>query len=339
MTDSPQFQHWSQLDTEAQIRFWQGIDDGSVDSFLVSPASEKKPTRRRRGDHSTRPKCENPSWFRPADYKKLGGQLGHAYNRLVKKDKITGVVSLRMRMSLHPFYVKERKKAGRQYAFRPEKQRLIDAFWPVAISFCDAGKHTLGMCVSRLAKEISPKDGKGNVIPETAVTVSRMSRLIEEQVSYGTLAVSDEKVWDRESKSWLPKYVYITEVAFRMLGVDMDKLAAQQQKKLKESEERRALVAAGILDENEELSPQAARKRWYEQKSLEALRYRRQHGAARKRANRLATLPRDRQVHEMSVWVLKTMPADEAYWCTPERLEQLAIQRLYQLELSLAPPA
>lgn len=335
----PSSQHWSQLDTEEQIRFWQGIDDGSANSFLVSPASEKKPTKRRRGDHSTKPKCENPSWFRPASYKTLGGQLGYAYNRLVKKDKATGAVSLRMRMSLHPFYVKERQRAGRKYAFRPEKRRLLDTFWPTVISFCDAGKHTSGMCVSRLAREISPKDGKGNVIPETAVTVSRMSRLIDEQVAYGTLGVSEEKAWDRESKSWLPKYVYITDVGFRLLGVDMPKLLEQQKKKLRESEERRALVAAGMLDEDEELSPHAARKRWYAQKSLEALRFRRQQGAARKRANRLATLPRDIQVYEMSAWVLKTMPADEAYWCTPERLEQLAIQRLHQLELALAPPA
>ena len=29
------------------------------------------------------------------------------------------------------------------------------------------------------------------------------------------------------------------------------------------------------------------------------------------------------------------MPADEAYWCTTERLQQLAIQNLYQLELAL----
>lgn len=96
-------QHWSQLSTEDQIRFWEHVDEGDASSFLVTP--EKKRTRRRRGDHSTKPKCENPSWFRPAHYKALGGQLGHAYNRLVKKDPVTGQYSLRMHMSLHPFYV------------------------------------------------------------------------------------------------------------------------------------------------------------------------------------------------------------------------------------------
>ena len=150
-------QHWSQLSTEDQIRFWETVDEGDTSSFLVMP--EKKRTRRRRGEHSTKPKCENPSWFRPAHYKKLGGQLGYAYNRLVKKDKVTGEQSLRMHMSLHPYYIQNRKKADRSYSFRPEKRRLLDAFWPTIVSFCDAGLHSVGMCVSRLAEEMSPKEG------------------------------------------------------------------------------------------------------------------------------------------------------------------------------------
>jgi hypothetical protein len=54
------------------------------------------------------------------------------------------------------------------------------------------------------------------------------------------------------------------------------------------------------------------RKRWYQQRSLEALKYRRA-GAARKRANRLARMPQDRQVYEMACWLKKTLPADELW--------------------------
>ena len=114
-----------------------------------------------------------------------------------------------MHVSRHPLYVAGRRKAGRKYGFRPERQRLLDALWPVLISFCDAGKHTVGMCISRLAKELSAKDAKGNVIPETEVTVSRLSRLIEEQVRFGVLGLAEERTWDRESRSWLPTYVYM----------------------------------------------------------------------------------------------------------------------------------
>ncbi|HCG3097064.1 TPA: replication initiation protein, partial [Klebsiella pneumoniae] len=183
------------------------------------------------------------------------------------------------------------------------------------------------------------KDSHGKVIPETEVTVSRLSRLIDEQVRFGVLAVSEENSWDRESRTWLPKYVYITALGFQMLGVDLEKLDAEQQKKLRQSEERRRLIEEGILREDEEISPRAARERWYRQKTLDALRFRRQRGAERKRANRLARYSRERQIHEMSLHILKTMPADEAYWCTTERLQQLAIQNLYQLELALAPPS
>ncbi|EHB6181774.1 replication initiation protein, partial [Salmonella enterica] len=89
--------HWSQLAPEEQIRFWEDYEAGRATTFLVEP--ERKRTKRRRGEHSTKPKCENPSWYRSARYKALSGQLGHAYNRLVKKDPVTGEQSLRMHMS------------------------------------------------------------------------------------------------------------------------------------------------------------------------------------------------------------------------------------------------
>ncbi len=40
MSNAHNPQHWSQLDMDEQIRFWQGVEDGHVASFLVSP--EKK---------------------------------------------------------------------------------------------------------------------------------------------------------------------------------------------------------------------------------------------------------------------------------------------------------
>jgi len=223
--------HWSELPADELTRFWQEVDAGTQDDFLIVPA--KKRTRRTRGDHSTRAKCEFPVWYRPAHYKKLSGELGHAYNRLVMFDRTTGQSKLRSHVSRHPLYVTGRRKAGRKYGFRPERQRLIDALWPLLVSFCDAGKHTVGMCISRLAKELSMKDSKGNVIPETEVTVSRLSRLIEEQVRFGVLGLAEERIWDRESRSWLPVYVYITPAGFKMLGVNMDKLLKEQEKKLR----------------------------------------------------------------------------------------------------------
>src|SRR5699024_1656971 len=156
--------HGSQLGPEEQIRFWEDYEAGRATTFVVEP--ERKSTERRRGEHSDKPNCENPSCYRPERDKAPSGQLGHAYSRLVKKDPVTGEQSLRMHMSLHPCYVQKRTYAGRKYACRPEKQRRLDAVWPVLVSFSDAGTHTVGMSVSRLAREISPKDSKGKVIPE-----------------------------------------------------------------------------------------------------------------------------------------------------------------------------
>lgn len=332
--------HWSQLAPEEQIRFWEDYEAGRATTFLVEPERKRtkrtKRTKRRRGEHSTKPKCENPSWYRPERYKALSGQLGHAYNRLVKKDPVTGEQSLRMHMSLHPFYVQKRTYAGRKYAFRPEKQRLLDAIWPVLVSFSDAGTHTVGMSVSRLAREISPKDSKGKVIPELEVTVSRLSRLLAEQVRFGVLGVSEETMWDRETRQRLPRYVWITPAGWQMLGVDMVKLHEQQQKRLRESEIRQQLIREGVLREDEDISVHAARKRWYLQRSQDALKHRRAKAAASKRARRLKKLPADQQIYEMAEYLRKRLPPDEAYFCSDDHLKRLAIRELRQLELTLA---
>ncbi|EFS1211796.1 replication initiation protein, partial [Escherichia coli] len=266
------------------------------------------------------------------------GQLGHAYNRLVKKDPVTGEQSLRMRMSRHPFYVQKRTFVGRKYAFRPEKQRLLDAIWPVLVSFSDAGTHTVGMSVTRLAEEISPKDSEGHVIPELEVTVSRLSRLLAEQVRFGVLGVSEETMWDREHRQRLPRYVWITPAGWQMLGVDMVKLHEQQQKRLRESEIRQQLIREGVLREDEDISVHAARKRWYLQRSQDALKKRREKAAASKRANRLKKLPVDQQIYEMAEYLRKRLPPDEAYFCSDDHLKRLAIRELRQLELTLAAP-
>ena len=82
MNDNQISVHWSDLPKDELTRFWQDVDAGTQGNFLIAPV--KKLTRRKRGEHSTKAKCENPAWYRPEHYKKLSGQLGHAYNRLVK---------------------------------------------------------------------------------------------------------------------------------------------------------------------------------------------------------------------------------------------------------------
>ena len=59
MNDKQISVHWSELPAEELIRFWQDVDAGTQDNFLTEPV--KKRTRRKRGEHSTKAKCENPS--------------------------------------------------------------------------------------------------------------------------------------------------------------------------------------------------------------------------------------------------------------------------------------
>ncbi|WP_234467341.1 plasmid replication initiator RepA [Kosakonia sp. S42] len=190
MNDNQIFVHWSELSAEELIHIWQDIDAGTQGNFFIAPV--KKLTRRKRGEHSTKAKCENTTWYRQEHYKKLSGQLVHAYNHLVKKDKETGQVSLRMHVFRPPLYVAGRRKAWRIWLLYGMSVSARYALASSSQLLC-AGKHTVGMCISRLAKEQSTNDAKGNVILETKVTVSRILRLIEEQVRFGILGLAEER--------------------------------------------------------------------------------------------------------------------------------------------------
>jgi hypothetical protein len=52
MSNAHNPQHWSQLDMDEQIRFWQGVEDGHVASFLVS-RRRNLPSPARRALHKT----------------------------------------------------------------------------------------------------------------------------------------------------------------------------------------------------------------------------------------------------------------------------------------------
>lgn len=86
------------------------------------------------------------------------------------KDKRTGKMRLRQRMSRLPYFVQLREVAGRKRDFRPEKQALYDAMWPLCIQRADLATPVVAISGSRLAEELSPKDENGDVIPETRVS-------------------------------------------------------------------------------------------------------------------------------------------------------------------------
>lgn len=222
-------------------------------------------TNPRRSPHQNLPNAEEVSIllrvnaltlyiFRPEQYKPLSGEFGHGYRRLVKRDKQSGRVSLRIRISRHPYFVQMRRVVGRSRNFRPDRQNLLDAIFPLLISVADRSTNIVTMNVSRLANELSPKDEDGNVIPETTVTVRRVCTLIQELIRFGLLELPEGVQWDSFNRYWYPKHVVLSEQFWKLVGVNIDKLYAQQQ-------ERLMAEADGLLAPGEEISVSAARKR------------------------------------------------------------------------------
>lgn len=282
---------------------------GSSNSSL---SSEKK-TKRRRGEHSTACKCPAPSYVRPDNFSQLPGVLRKCYHRALKR-----------RVSRHPYFVHMRELAGRQRDFRPERQSLLDTLAVLLVSGCDIATFTVTLNSAQMRKALSKKDSEGNVIESEAVTDSRICRLLDELVNYGLLEPY-QKQTDPYTKAYLPRHVTLTEQFFTLLKADMDALLREQDNRLK-------ALSEGILAPGETLSVRAARQRYLEEKTIQALKVRRARAAEQKRLKNIADVEDldDRQ-YQIAAWLIKTRP--ETSGMTPDDFEQLVFYYLRQIKL------
>ena len=286
--------------------------------------------RRHRGTHSTACKCPAPQYVRPAHYKALSKEHGRALRNLIARDKTTGEWVIRRRVSADPLFTFLRPQTDRKRAFYPERRNLFDALFILFLNKVDLATDIVTINTTKLAEELSPRDEQGNIIPEEAVTVSRVSRLITALVPFGVIE-DPESEWDVINNCRFPKHIIITEAGWRLTGVDMDKLRAEQ-------EARRAAIQDGQLAPGETLSLKAARRRWYERCRHQTILSRRTRALEGKQRKKLAGLPFDERKRQVSEDLMRSMKGQTGHM-THQQFEKLVWSQLYQLELvSLEPP-
>lgn len=249
------------------------------------------------------------------------------------KDRRTGRMMLRQRMSRHPYFVQLREAAGRKRDFRPEKQALYDAAWPLVIQRADFATSVVTFNGSKLADELSPKDENGNVIPETRVEPCRLSRLFEEWERFGLIERPDLET-DPATGYCMPRHIVLTDRFWQLCGIDMDKFLAERNARL-------AAEADGIIEPGTHASVRAARRRWYENMRMATLLSRREKASRNKRRNRLGKLSLDDRRNAMAK-LLRMRPAHEWMKLSPDEFDRLVWKSLRQLDLGLdyepAPP-
>lgn len=252
--------------------------------------------------------------------------MGHAMSRLVMKDKRTGKMMLRQRMSRHPYFVQLREAAGRKRDFRPEKQALYDAVWPLLIQRANFATSIIVFNCSRLADELSPKDENGKVIPETRVEPARLSRLFEEWERFGLIERPDLEI-DPATGYCMPRHIVLTDRFWQLCGINMDKFLAERNARL-------AAEADGIIEPGTHASVRAARRRWYENMRMATLLSRREKASRNKRRNRLGKLSIDDRRNAMAK-LLRMRPAHEWMKLSPDEFDRLVWKSLRQLDLGL----
>ncbi len=285
--------------------------------------------KRHRGTHSTTCKCLNPVYVRPSHYKPLSKEHGRALRNLMVRDKTTGEWVIRRRVSADPLFTFLRPLSGRKRAFREVRRRLLDALFVLLINKVDLATGIVTVNISRLAADLSPRDEQGNILHEQAVTVSRISRLINELARFGVISVPEGE-WDSVNGCRFPIHVIITETGWRLTGIDLNKLRSEQ-------EERLRAISEGILQPGETLSVRAARRRWYDNMRHQTILSRRTRAIAQKQRQRLVALPFDERKRQVAEDLCKHLGK---HTLTLQQFEKMVWQQLYQLELvNLTPPA
>lgn len=293
---------------------WSESDLANLRGMPETVRTPRK-TKRRRGEHSTACKCPAPKYTRPEHFSQLPGVLRKCYHHV-----------LTHRFSRHIYFVQFRETVGRKRTFRPERQALLDVMSLLLISACDIATFIVALNSAQMRKMLSRKDGQGNVIESEAVTDTRICRLLDELVRFGLIEPYVKQI-DPYTKSYLPRHVTLTEQFFKLVKADLDALYREQEKRLKAQ-------AEGILAPGETLSVRAARQRFLEDKTIQALKVRRARAAEQKRLNHIAheeDTPDERKL-QIAAWLIKTRP--EVSGMSPDDFELLVYHYLRQIRLN-----
>lgn len=285
--------------------------------------------RRHRGNHSTVCKCPYPEYIRPVYHKQLAGEHGRALRNLQYRDKTTGKMVLRRRVSADPIFTFLRALNGRKRQLSRTRQDLLDALYVLFINKVDLATSIVTTNLSKMAEELSPRDSDGKVIHDKAMTVHRISRLVKDLIDWGFLE-APENEWDPVNGCRFPKHVILTDMSWQLTGVDMDKLRAQR-------EMRQQAVAAGILAPGEDISDRSLQRRWYENMRLQTLIKRRSRAVEEKMKRKLQDLPFDERKRQVSERMFRTLKDNILYY-TPAEFEKLVWKQLYQMELVYLDP-
>ncbi|QGY33079.1 plasmid replication initiator RepA [Pantoea cypripedii] len=134
--------------------------------------------------------------------------------------------------------------------------------------------------------------------------------------------------WDPVEKYWMPRHIRVTDLFWKLCGVNMDKLLAQRNARL-------ASEAVGGSEPGTEDSVREARERWYDNTRIATLRQRRERALRGKQKKQLARLPLDERRHAMAAWIVRTYPAHELFDMDSDSFNRLVWQNLNRLELGL----
>ncbi|NIF23958.1 plasmid replication initiator RepA [Candidatus Pantoea multigeneris] len=297
-----------------------------TDFQLTSPPSAQV-DRRGRGEHSTVCKCPHSPWVPDMAYEKMPGELGHLFRVYTYIDKKTGKITIRRSFTSHPFFVHFHKMGGRKRGLRKGTRDLMDVLIVFLFTRASLSHSIVSSNVTKIAEALSPKDYAGKVIPETEVTASRVSRVLDLLKVFGLIEDVPTK-WDHESKLFYTRVIILTDTFWQVAGAKMDKFLSERlARQLEESD--------GYFEPGTQAYMRAARERHIEQGRIRTNKKRRTRLAMAKCRERLAGKPVGERLMEAGKYVQRNTPALELERMDIDAFNRKCWQFLNQMKLGL----
>ncbi|TQF66200.1 plasmid replication initiator RepA [Pseudoalteromonas luteoviolacea] len=280
------------------------------------------------------PLCLNshPISVRPANWKKLPGELGQTANKCAKRD-----------VSRDVHFVLLRDAVGRKNDFRSARRRLLNAFFQEALNRVDLATDTLTINISEMAQALS-KTLKTVVDTETGeessrivdakVPECRIARLVNEVIipfglAYVVGGNEDNpqfgKMWDKTHGIWFPKILVLTDTFYRIAGANMEKLHAQRE----QHQEYRNIGLTTEGSEESVISVRHARETIRRRMFKAAWEKRKRHSARTRLTEKLEGMSFDDAKYEITKRALSSMSESERIEVLPEELNSRVFQILY----------
>ena len=223
-----------------------------------------------------------------------------------------------------------RKDAKRQRRFNRHRAQAIQA----GVLCMTHHLNIVSGLIEASCTDMAAMCGLSTISNAGNLSITRFTRMIDDLETFGI--IKTEKVWDRVMGTWIPKMIWVTDLFFLMIGINVEEYHAAQNQQLGYLKSKLT-----TLEEKEQLTITEAKRRKKQQFIQKAFESRQQKHAVKrlkKQAKDFLEKDLDEQRSEIANNLTKQLSPEELKGLSLNDFKALVNARLGQLRRLSDPP-